>query len=185
MIATNMSAKKRKAILLVAQGLAAVEVAKRVGGALRTIMYWKADPEFAAAVEAAMRPWLDKIRARDVADRDKRLERLNADRLRLMTIRDERANDPRVQDVPGGKTGLVYRSGKTKNGINGIETTEEFRVDYRMLAELREIEEQAARELGQRIDKHLHIRSFRDFTDEDLDALIAAGAAEFGEDAGA
>jgi len=52
--------------------------------------------------------------------------------------------------VPGGETGLLVRQIKLSN--TGIQV-EEFAVDTRLLKEMRALEEQVAKELGQYADK--------------------------------
>jgi hypothetical protein len=176
---------QQKAAMLVAQGASNGQVAAEVGVSLRTIVNWKRDAGFQAAVDGALRPWLDQMRAREIADREKRLERLNADRLRLMHIRDARAQDPAVQAIPGGKTGLVIRCGRRKLDLLGqvIEETEEYKVDYRMLERLESMEEQAARDLGQRDQKRVPITSLRDLSKEELQAIVAEGVRLYGAEA--
>jgi len=65
-----------------------------------------------------------------------------------------RAADPKNQEVAGGKTGLlVYHEVSICIGLlNKIQ--DEWAVDVGLLKELREHEEQAAREMGQRTEKH-------------------------------
>jgi hypothetical protein len=60
-------------------------------------------------------------------------------------IIEERSADPSLAGVPGGKTGLILRSTK----VVGKQVYETFSTDTRLSKEMRGIEEQIARELGQ------------------------------------
>jgi len=83
-----------------------------------------------------------------------------------------RANDPANQDVPGIKTGLLAVTWK----MRGKTPVKKATVDAPLLREMRRLEEQVAREFGQRMTKQdavLTIRSVRDLSNEELEALIA------------
>jgi hypothetical protein len=60
----------------------------------------------------------------------------------------ERAADPEMQAVPGGKTGLLVRSTKGLGSGDNFTTVEEYEVDTALLKELREHELQAASEFA-------------------------------------
>ena len=57
----------------------------------------------------------------------------------------------------------------------------EYAVDTGLLREIRGIQEQAAKELGQLVEKQeMKIRSLKDLSDEELDAIIIDLEAEVG-----
>ena len=66
---------------------------------------------------------------------------------------EERAVAPEMQDVPGGKTGLLVRDRKTIGSGESAEVIDVFRVDVGLLRSLLEIEKQAAIETGQWTEK--------------------------------
>jgi hypothetical protein len=67
---------------------------------------------------------------------------------------DERANDPELASIPGGRTGLLTKRQKGIRNGTGLQLIQQYEVDVPLLRELLEIEEQIARELGQRRDKY-------------------------------
>lgn len=167
-----MRADKQRAALLAAKGaLTEPEIAATCKISERTLRYWKRQPEFRAEVSrhqkelrAKLDAWRDRIADIDIADRSKRLARLDADQKALDQIRAERAVHPDLSRLPGGKTGLIVISGaKTvkvkRKDANGREVAQEHvlmlqETDTGLLAESRALSEQAARELGERSDRH-------------------------------
>jgi hypothetical protein len=59
-----------------------------------------------------------------------------------------------MQDVPGGRTGLLVRTIKSIGSGEKATTVEEFAVDTGLLREIRELELQVSKELGQFVEKH-------------------------------
>lgn len=105
-------------------------------------------PLIAEAIDVAR----TAIRAEGIANRQNRVDRLNADWYRMQALRDARAlaGDLESPDVaPGADTGLLVRQEKpTMHG-----TIVEYAFDRALMAELRATEEQAAKELGQWSEK--------------------------------
>src|SRR5262245_17471452 len=66
---------------------------------------------------------------------------------RLKALIHARAADPTMAVCPGGETGLLVRRRKVLG--NGTGTIDEFCLDTGLLSEMRALEAQAARELGQ------------------------------------
>ena len=154
--------QKLKAIDLAAKNrYTAAEIAKAVGVCQRTITAWRADKDFQQAVAVAKDAWRGKARGTGIADRDFRLRNLNDRYKRMRTVIEERAKDPQMQLAPGGKTGLrtvTYKSLSHmdymgEEAVKVIEQIAEYEVDTGLLREMREHEEMAARELGQRNEK--------------------------------
>lgn len=145
-----------------------------------TLHRWKKHPDFAARVSENVEAIRERIRSVGIAVIENRVSALN-DRWgrlhRVMEARaaaalveidaaNARADESRRQGAdeaqlkriyadeseiaPGMETGLLVRKEKpTKFG-----TVVEFAVDTRLLSELRAHELQAAKELGQQVDKH-------------------------------
>ncbi len=88
---------------------------------------------------------------------------------RMRRVIAERAEDPHARLVPGGTTGLLVRTMKFMGRGAKAREVEEWAVDTGLLAELREHEAQAAKELGQWKD-HLELSGGVNFAER-----LAAG----------
>lgn len=136
------------AILLAEDQLSDEVIAAKVGIDRRTLTRWKEHPEFKARICANVEQLRASAFSEGVADKTNRLRALN-DRWKrmnhLLRIREEETS----ADVTGADTGLLVRREKeTKYGTNV-----EFEVDTGLLAEIRAVEQQAAKELGQWTEK--------------------------------
>jgi hypothetical protein len=116
---------------------------------------------------------------RGIARKDRRLAVLQETRNRLLRVIDERAADPDMAEIPGGKTGLIVREPVVSAGEF---IAYKYAVDTGTIRELRAVLEQAAKELGQLVEKHEHrvIRSLEDLTDDELDAITAGESLPMG-----
>lgn len=141
--------KVEAAELLAARNLPTHEIAERVGIARSTLWEWKRLPEFAARVEEIVEEHRAETRRIGIADKERRLAALNDRWNRLRRVIEERAEDPAVAAAPGGTTGLMVRQLKSVGAGDSAIVVEEFSVDTGLLKELREVEKQAAVELGQ------------------------------------
>jgi hypothetical protein len=126
----------------------------------RTTLYrWKRHPDFQERITEHLDNIRQEVRRIGIANVEDRVGRLNDMRSRMQQVIEARADDPSMQDVPGGRTGLMVRTVKRVVVESDVEGTpkshevEEFSVDIGLLKELREHEKQAAQELGQWIDK--------------------------------
>lgn len=156
--------KRNAAALVAARKLTIPEIAKQVGVSKRTVSLWKADPEFQAEVTLAANAWRGKARTKGAADRDARLRDLNDRYKRLRAVIQERARSEEMRNVPGGRTGLLcvqYRNlshwefyGEDRFWVT--ERVAEYKVDVGMLAEMREIEQHVATEMGEWNTKVVH-----------------------------
>lgn len=147
--------KVEAAELLAARNLPTHEIAERVGIARSTLWEWKRIPEFAARVEEIVEEHRAETRRIGIADKERRLAALNDRWNRLRRVIEERAEDPDMAEAPGGTTGLMVRTIKSVRvsdaGRDEPKTADvvEFAIDTGLLKEIREIEKQAAVELGQ------------------------------------
>ncbi len=138
------------ASLLVAGDLSLDDVASRVGVTRKTIYSWRHHPEFKSRVEEELASFRDEVRRLGIGTVERRVEALNDRWQRLRRVVEARAQDPDMASVPGGSTGLVV-----VDQIRGVGEGDNFKlistfaVDTSLLKELREIEKQAAQELGQ------------------------------------
>ena len=137
-----------------AQGeLAFTEIAKIVGATPQTIYNWRKSPEFKARVDEIREGLCDATYDRGIALRFVRVRALNDRWNRLRRVIEARADDPSMADVPGGSTGLLVHQVKGVGRGDDFQLIHEYVVDTGLLAELRAIEQQAAKELGQWTDK--------------------------------
>lgn len=144
--------KARAAVLLAADDLGEDEIAALVGVNPSTLWRWRQHPEFAAKVgdhvgrlQAAM------LRYR-IAKKRERLKALNDLHEKQLAVIEERAADM-AGECPGGGTGLMVRQTKQLGGGKDATTVTEYVVDAGLIREIRATQEQAAKELGQWVEK--------------------------------
>jgi Helix-turn-helix of insertion element transposase len=151
------------------------QIAAQLGITRSTLATWKTRPEFAARVDEVCSEFAEVALKRGIARKEYRMNTLANMHSKLLTVMEERAADPDLANIPGGNTGLIVRKAVVSAGaLVGYE----YAVDTGLLRELRAIQEQAAKELGQLVEKRVHrvIRNLRDLTDEELAAIVEAGA---------
>jgi len=125
------------------------------------------------------------IVAQGIAERQNRVDAYGDRWGRMRQVIAERAADKELADVPGGKTGLLVRTFRTIGGRGDPQIVEEFAVDVGLLREMREIEKQAAQDLGQWVEKgeltgkggSPLLKDVRDLTDDELAAIASRGGA--------
>lgn len=129
-------------------------IAAELGIGVRTLARWKALPEFRALIEQHRAAARQVEIQHTIADRQKRVGLLERRRHILQEGFDriirERAGE--MAGVPGGASGLLARQFKQIGSGEFAEKVEEYKFDSGILAisqELRELERQAAIELGQ------------------------------------
>lgn len=145
----SLSTPQRRAALLVAEDRQSDQaIADAVGVTERTLENWKRRPDFAAAVEAHKARWAAELEQEGIANRQNRINALDERWHLMQRVIAERAADPSMR-APGSATGLLVRTYKPGK----VKMVEEYKVDAGLLAELRAHELQAARELGQLVDK--------------------------------
>jgi hypothetical protein len=123
-------------------GASAQKIGDKLGVSKRTVFAWKADPAFKAEVAGQQREWRENARNGGIADQDRRLKYLNDRHMRLRRIIRTRSESLEYESVPGGNTGLLTKRANKAGG-------EDFIIDTELLAELRQLETNAAIELGQ------------------------------------
>lgn len=143
-------ARETAAGLLAEDRLTDEQIAELIGVKRQTMALWKNRPEFKARVEAIVEKTRAAVEAEAIASKRNRIAALNDRWARMRRVVDERAADPDMADVPGGKTGLLVRTYRSIGSGPFAERVEEYAVDIGLLKEFREHEEQAAREIGDR-----------------------------------
>jgi DNA-binding CsgD family transcriptional regulator len=130
----KLTAKQIEAAKLVAGKKHTIQqIAERVGVSTRTIDYWKTDATFQVEVDRVRNLWRLTVRKVGLADPEIRLHDLNDLRNRLFGVIHARAKDPEMQEVPGGKTGLLTKTYKIRAIGQGETIAEpEYRVDHKL-----------------------------------------------------
>lgn len=163
-------ARREKAAVLVAEDdLRDEDIAAAVEISRRQLDRWKRHPEFVARVAEHVKQLEAEALKFAIAKRRKRVDRLNRDWQRMQQVIAERAADEHagayeiVRDdegniietlvAPGWTTGLLVRTEKQIGTGDKATRVVEYAVDTGLLREIRAHEEQAAKELGQWVDK--------------------------------
>ena len=142
--------RSERAAVLLAEDLQTDEqIAAEVGVTRRALAKWKNRPEFAARVQDHLSAFRAQVRAEGIAVLENRILALNARWRAMQSVIKERADDPKMKDVPGGTTGLLVREETPTRYGPVVKAT----LDAALLAELRAHEMQAAKELGQLVDR--------------------------------
>jgi len=150
----GLTKKAERAAQMVAEDEVSDEqIANRAGVSRQTLGKWKRHPVFAARVEVILAEYREKIVAEGIANKQNRVDALNDRWYKMGRVIAERATDSAIQDVPGGKTGLVIRQLKQIGAGREAQVVEEYAVDTALLKELRAHEQQAATEVGQWTEK--------------------------------
>lgn len=192
--------EERAAGLVAEDTLTNAEIGAAVGVRARTIERWKAHPAFAARVAELVAAAQAAAKVRTIANKERRVQRLQERSEKLDRVIAARAEQH--AEVPGGDTGLLVREPKIvkvydvkttqRRGptalaqeddddeqmtpTGGVQIVYEYRVDTATLAEMRQIEKQAAQELGEWVEKVAPTKADgSDLTLADLLALTQAG----------
>ncbi|MDE2105868.1 MAG: hypothetical protein KGL39_52080 [Patescibacteria group bacterium] len=144
--------RERAAALVAEDALTNEAMAAKLKIGFRTLGHWIAAPEFQARVAELVEAARVAVRAESIANKQIRVDRLNARAELLDRVIAERAADESMKSVPGASTGLLVRTYRIANGPTPI-IREEYAVDTATLAELRATEKQAAQELGEWVEK--------------------------------
>lgn len=164
------SQRSLAAELLAAGSLTNAEIVARVGVGKRQYYYWLTVPEFKARVEELATAQRAALAERSISNRQARLDALDDLWQRMRQLIRERAADPAMAKVPGGRTGLLVRELKLvkvlqsrqrgKDGSEGelmparaVIETEVYTFDSALIREIRETQKMAAQELGQWSEK--------------------------------
>lgn len=120
---------------------------------IATLKGWSVAHGWQKRLEAIAEAERQAIEARGIADRQNRVNRLNHRAKLIDQVIAERGADPDMQDVAGGKTGLIVHNVKGVGKGEDFQLIDLYEVDTGLLKELREHEKQAAQELGQWTEK--------------------------------
>lgn len=167
-------------------------IAAAVGITRQALDKWKAHPAFAQRVREHLDAFAETVRRRGIASIEHRVAALQERWERMNQVLAERAADPALANVPGGKSGLIVRRPKKvevewaedMGGGTTREEISEYAVDTGLLAQLLAHERQAAQELGQWTERKeltgkgggpigLELTGIDDLTDEELRERLA------------
>ena len=138
--------------MLAEDALSDEQIASDVGVSRKSLAQWKTDAVFNRRVAELVEQRKDAAMRHSIAQQDKRIGSMNDRWQKMHDIISARALDFDGL-VPGGETGLLTRQIKLSN--TGM-TVEEYVIDALLLREMRALEEQAAKELGQWIERKEH-----------------------------
>jgi transposase-like protein len=142
--------RKEEAAQLVAEGrLEYSEIADKVGVDERTLLRWRRTANFIARVEAISDDFLKSSRKLAIARKEYRLGVLNRLHTKLERLMEQRAADVSTAEAAGGDQGLIVRQYK----VSGENQVTEYVFDRAVLQEMRALQEQAAKELGEFVEK--------------------------------
>lgn len=150
------------------------EIAEKVRVDRKTIFAWRNDPVFAARVKEISREFSEQFKSLGICRKEYRIGTLANLQSKLLTVFEERGADSAMQEIAGGKTGLIVQTWK----MGKDDCRPEYAVDTGAIRELRGIQEQAAKELGQLVEKRETKLSLKEVDDEQLAELIADLASE-------
>lgn len=141
--------RRERAALLVAQDdLTNEQIADAIGITRQCLDKWKRHPDFAARVDSLIAEFRAAVLVEGIADQVQRVKRQNDRWDRIQRLLDARAEAN--ADLTGGDTGLVVRE---VTYLPGGATRERHEFDAAVMREARELEKQAAQELGQWTEK--------------------------------
>lgn len=150
----TLSEKQLRAVaFVVADDLSDEKIAVEVGVHRQTIQRWKKLELFKAACAKTIEESEKTILSVPIAQRRRRVDALQDRWKRMKKVIDARASDESIAAIPGGDTGLLTRQYRGIGHGESFEMVEEFSVDTGLLREMRELEKQAAQEVGQWVDK--------------------------------
>jgi hypothetical protein len=183
---STLSARQDSAARAIAEGGRTDKaIASSLGVRPETIVRWRRTEAFTERVQGLQAEMAAAVVSEGIALRTKRVAALNDRWRRMQQVIDQRAEDPEMADVVGGETGLLVHTIKMIGGGRDATTVDEYAVDVGLLKELRAHEEQAAKELGQWVEKTrgelsgpnggpIEIKPVASLTDEELDERIEA-----------
>lgn len=154
MAGPRRQSKADEAAKLLAEGdLTFEEIAERVGVTRQTFYNWRRDPKFQAEVKEIREQLADDTFRRGAALRFRRVRVYSDLWNRLLQVVEERAQDPKLRKVAGGKTGTVTMTFKGVGVGQAAKVIPVFEVDTGLINQIQSLGKQIAQEMGQWSDK--------------------------------
>lgn len=143
----SITTQHLEAARLFADGLSQPEVAKAIGRKTTTVRSWYDQPEFKDEIQRFIEAAREAVQRKGIAEKENRLAEYDRRWREMKALMKARAEwDVLIEEnVPGATTGLICRDFK---GILPV-----YKVDVGLLKEMRELEKQAAIEVGDWTEK--------------------------------
>lgn len=146
--------RETAAALLALGELSVEQIADAVGCDRNTLWWWRKSPEFAARVKEHLATVRAAVMQEGIAQKANRIRALEDRWRRIQSVIEERAafyanhEDEEVRTAPGVRSGLLVRRVRVVGNGRSAREVVEYEADTALLREMRSIEEQAAREVG-------------------------------------
>ncbi len=187
-IETDLQPMQIEAAYLIAEARHThADIAKMVSVDPTTISDWKRTPEFRSAISEFRNGIAGEVLERGVAQKFRRVEKLNAQVERIERVFEGRAADPAMKEVPGGDTGLLTHDQKALGSGEFATIVDVYEFDAALAKEYRALMEHVAKELGEfepdkagpkgDLHQHVHIH-YPQMTDAEQSAAVAAQEAD-------
>lgn len=129
------------------------KIAAKHGIGEKTVDVWKAAPEVQERISEWHGRFREHIATGGIAVVENRVKRRDRYWEKLDAIVAQRAADVAMAEIPGGTTGLLLRKQRALGSGPAMQIIEEFEVDTGLLSALNDLENDTARDLGQRVDR--------------------------------
>lgn len=136
------------AVLLAADEINHEEIAAESGTSVTSLWRWRQHPEFQERVQEHEVALQAAMLRHAVAKRHKRLAVLDKLHSKALAVIEARGIEM-ADEAPGAETGLLVKSFKVAGNGPTSQVITEYAVDVPLMREIRAIEEQAGKELGQ------------------------------------
>lgn len=146
--------RREQAALEVARDLLPdTAIAESCGVSKQSLEQWKRAAAFQSRVQWHRDHWKEELRALGLSDRQNRVAGKQERYDKLRQVIEERGAAEEMQAVPGGTTGLLVKRVKAVGFGEDMEIVQEYAVDTPTLKEMRELETEVAKELGQWVER--------------------------------
>jgi hypothetical protein len=151
---TPLSTKQMEAARLVADGMFTYDtIAKELDITRHELDFYRRKPEFNAYVTNIRDLAIAESQAIGIANKTVRIAVLQEMMQRCYQIIKERGEDPEMQKIEGGGSGLLVKNFKSVGYGRNVQTVETYAFDKAIVSEMRELLKQASMELGQWVEK--------------------------------
>ncbi len=142
-----ITSKHLQAARMYADGQKTADIAASIGAKIFTVNSWFNRDEFQAEIEKFVKADRAALSAEGIANKKNRLAEYDRRWMLMKAVIKARSEWDALADAPGGDTGLIVREFRG----NSIEVN--YKVDIGFLREMRELEKQAAIEVGDWTEK--------------------------------
>ena len=139
----------RAAQLVAEDELSDSQIGRLCGIDRRTLTRWKKRLQFQEKIEQIRTVWKQELEGNSVSARLEHLALLDWSWKAMLEFVDHRARSPEMQNVPGGKTGLLYSRQKSFVSSGEVHILKDYYLDVKLLKALRRLEVRAAKQSGQ------------------------------------